>query len=77
VFVRATPRQAVARPTGRELLTIAEVAVVLNCSRVTVWRRVHSGELPSIAVGAGQGRGRMLRVARDDLITFLVEANRP
>jgi excisionase family DNA binding protein len=58
-----------------ELLTLQQVALVLNCSRITVWRRVHSGELPCIYAGGGQGRGRMLRVARADLVDYLRRLN--
>ncbi|WP_051442238.1 helix-turn-helix domain-containing protein [Arthrobacter sp. H14] len=34
-----------------ELLTVEEVATVLRVSRMTVYRRVHSGELPSVHFG--------------------------
>jgi excisionase family DNA binding protein len=77
MLIMATTRQAAMRPNGPELLTIAEVALVLNCSRVTVWRRVRSGELPCLYAGGGTGRGRMIRVARTDLVDYLRKVNAP
>lgn len=32
-------------------LTVAEVATVMRVSRMTVYRLVHSGELPAVRVG--------------------------
>ena len=32
-------------------LTVAEVAAIMRVSRMTVYRLVHSGELPSVRVG--------------------------
>jgi excisionase family DNA binding protein len=32
-------------------LTVAEVAAVMRVSRMTVYRLVHSGELPAVRVG--------------------------
>lgn len=46
------------------LLTVDEVAAHLRCSRASVWRRVGSGELPSLLV-AGH---RMVRA--DDLEAY-------
>ena len=34
-----------------KFLTVAEVATVMRVSRMTVYRLVHSGELPAIRVG--------------------------
>lgn len=34
-----------------ELLTVSEVAEVMRVSKMTVYRLVHSGELPAIQVG--------------------------
>ncbi|WP_035779914.1 helix-turn-helix domain-containing protein [Arthrobacter sp. H14] len=34
-----------------QLLTVAEVAAALRVSKMTVYRKVHSGELPSIQFG--------------------------
>jgi excisionase family DNA binding protein len=36
-----------------ELLTVAETAKLLRVSRMTVYRLVHSGELPAIQIGQG------------------------
>lgn len=33
------------------LLTVAEVAAVMRVSKMTVYRLVHSGELPAVQVG--------------------------
>ena len=43
---RATPPLAEMR-----FLTVAEVADVMRVSRMTVYRLVHSGELPAVRVG--------------------------
>ncbi|WP_460464093.1 helix-turn-helix domain-containing protein [Arthrobacter pigmenti] len=34
-----------------QLLTVAEVAAMLRVSRMTVYRKVHSGELPAVHFG--------------------------
>lgn len=34
-----------------KFLTVAEVATVMRVSRMTVYRLVHSGELPAVRVG--------------------------
>jgi len=34
-----------------KLLTVAEVATVMRVSKMTVYRLVHSGELPAVRVG--------------------------
>jgi len=39
------------RLTGVEFLTVAEVAAIMRVSKMTVYRLVHSGELPAIRVG--------------------------
>ena len=40
-----------ADPTSVRFLTVAEVAAALRVSRMTVYRMVHSGELPAIRFG--------------------------
>ena len=43
-------------PTDRQLgevrfLTVAEVATIMRVSKMTVYRRVHAGDLPAVRVG--------------------------
>ena len=39
-------------PQGRtQFLTVAEVAALMRVSKMTVYRLVHSGELPAVRVG--------------------------
>jgi excisionase family DNA binding protein len=55
-------------------LTVAEVADVMRVSKMTVYRLVHSGEMPAVRVG------RSFRVPQDALEQFLatswIEADR-
>jgi len=46
-------------------LTIAEVAAQMRVSKMTVYRLVHSGELPAVRVG------RSFRVTEDDVDEYL------
>jgi excisionase family DNA binding protein len=46
-------------------LTIAEVAAMMRVSKMTVYRLVHSGELPAVRVG------RSFRVTEDDVNEYL------
>ncbi len=46
-------------------LTIAEVAGKMRVSKMTVYRLVHSGELPAVRVG------RSFRVTEDDVNEYL------
>lgn len=48
-----------------KFLTIAEVAAVMRVSKMTVYRLVHSGELPAVRVG------RSFRVTEDDVNDYL------
>lgn len=48
-----------------KFLTIAEVASVMRVSKMTVYRLVHSGELPAVRVG------RSFRVTEDDVNDYL------
>lgn len=34
-----------------DFMTVAEVAVIMRVSKMTVYRLVHSGELPAVRVG--------------------------
>lgn len=51
----------------RRLLTVAEVADRLRVSTDTVYRRISSGELPALAIGAR----RPLRIDEDALDAWL------
>ncbi|MGQ4596936.1 excisionase family DNA-binding protein [Nocardia sp. R6R-6] len=46
----ATPGQSVLGG-GTQFLTVAEVANLMRVSKMTVYRLVHSGELPAVRVG--------------------------
>lgn len=54
-----------ARP---QYLTVAEVAETMRVSRMTVYRLVHSGELPAIRVG------KSFRVPEQALVQYLRES---
>ncbi|WP_371640925.1 helix-turn-helix domain-containing protein [Streptomyces virginiae] len=59
------------RPTGEvPLLTVAEVAAVMRVSKMTVYRLVHDGHLPSIKVG------RSFRVPENAVHEYLREESR-
>lgn len=47
------------------LLTVTEVAAILRVSKMTVYRMVHSGEMPAVRVG------RSFRVEQKDVDEFL------
>jgi excisionase family DNA binding protein len=49
-------------------LTVAEVAAAMRVSKMTVYRLVHSGELPAVRVG------RSFRVPEDAVQTYLRES---
>ena len=38
-------------PTAVRFMTVAEVAATMRVSKMTVYRLVHSGELPAVRVG--------------------------
>ena len=46
-------------------LTVAEVASIMRVSKMTVYRLVHSGDLPAVRVG------RSFRVPEDAVNTYL------
>lgn len=48
-----------------KFLTVAEVAKVMRVSKMTVYRLVHSGELPAVRVG------RSFRVPEDTVNEYL------
>ena len=51
-----------------QFLTVAEVAATMRVSKMTVYRLVHSGELPAARVG------RSFRVPRDAVQDYLRNA---
>ena len=50
---------------GDPLLTVSEVAATMRVSKMTVYRLVHSGELPAVQVG------RSFRINEDDVNEYL------
>jgi excisionase family DNA binding protein len=50
---------------GATFLTVAEVAAMMRVSKMTVYRLVHSGELPAVRVG------RSFRVPAEAVGTYL------
>jgi excisionase family DNA binding protein len=54
-----------------ELLTVKEVARLLRLSELTVYKRIHRGQIPAVRVG-GDDRAP-LRVPRDELYAMLTE----
>lgn len=48
-----------------QLLTVAEVAAALRVSRMTVYRKVHSGELPAVHFG------RSFRIPTSAVVAYL------
>lgn len=52
-------------PADSKYLTVAEVATMMRVSKMTVYRLVHSGDLPAIRVG------RSFRVAESDVDEYL------
>lgn len=51
-----------------ELLTVAEVAAALRVSKMTVYRKVHEGELPSVQFG------RSFRIPASAVEAYMPEA---
>jgi excisionase family DNA binding protein len=57
------------RPLGEvRFLTVAEVATAMRVSKMTVYRLVHSGELPAVQVG------RSFRIPEQSVHTYLQES---
>jgi excisionase family DNA binding protein len=64
---RAVPARP--RPFGEvRFLTVAEVAAAMRVSKMTVYRLVHSGELPAVRVG------RSFRVPEQAVTEYLQKA---
>ena len=59
------PRESGTDISGVKFLTVAEVATVMRVSKMTVYRLVHSGELPAVRVG------RSFRVPENDVHAYL------
>ena len=51
--------------SGVTFLTVAEVAAMMRVSKMTVYRLVHSGELPAVRVG------RSFRVPENEVDEYL------
>ncbi len=51
-----------------KFLTVAEVAAVMRVSKMTVYRFVHSGQMPAVRVG------RSFRVSEEDVNEFLKDS---
>ena len=51
--------------SGVRFLTVAEVASIMRVSKMTVYRLVHSGEMPAVRVG------RSFRVPEDAVDAYL------
>lgn len=49
-------------------MTVAEVAAIMRVSKMTVYRLVHSGELPAVRVG------RSFRVPEDAVHAYLKQS---
>lgn len=57
------------RPLGEvRFLTVAEVAAAMRVSKMTVYRLVHSGEMPAVRVG------RSFRVPEQAVHAYLQES---
>jgi excisionase family DNA binding protein len=56
------------QPGRVRFLTVAEVAEVMRVSKMTVYRLLHSGEMPAVRVG------RSFRVPQDALDHYLAPA---
>lgn len=61
-----------AQPPAPRFLTVAEVAEMARVSKMTVYRMVHSGELPAIRVGKSF---RVPLEAVEELLNESIEAD--
>ncbi|MGH3911324.1 MAG: helix-turn-helix domain-containing protein [Pseudonocardiaceae bacterium] len=62
------PTNEQAGPGPVQFLTVAEVAAMMRVSKMTVYRLVHSGELPAVRVG------RSFRVPAEAVHGYLEKA---
>ena len=60
-MVKSTPGDV----SESRFLTVAEVAAMMRVSKMTVYRLVHSGDLPAVRVG------RSFRVREDDAHAYI------
>jgi excisionase family DNA binding protein len=51
-----------------ELITVKEAAFMAGVTPMTIWRKVHSGEIPAIQLG---GPHTSLRIVKDDYVEWL------
>lgn len=58
-------------PGAPQFFTVAEVADIMRVSRMTIYRMVHSGELPAIRVG--KNSYRVPRSALDQLFSMGIQ----
>jgi len=56
------------QPGEVAFMTVAEVAAIMRVSKMTVYRLVHSGELPAVRVG------RSFRVREDAVSEYLSQS---
>ncbi len=61
----SSPKDVSGDISGVTFLTVAEVAAMMRVSKMTVYRLVHSGELPAVRVG------RSFRVTEEDVDEYL------
>ena len=61
----SSPKDLSGDISGVTFLTVAEVAAMMRVSKMTVYRLVHSGELPAVRVG------RSFRVPEDEVNDYL------
>jgi len=47
------------------LISVSDLAVILGCSKITIFRRVRSGEIPHKRIG------RLIRFSGSDLQSYL------
>jgi excisionase family DNA binding protein len=66
-YEETLPEEVSGRPNSRvpELLTMAEVCAALGMGKSWTYRRVKSGEIPSVKLG------RSIKVKREDLEEYL------
>lgn len=51
VGLSSADKDGKAPPSGTQFLTVAEVASMMRVSKMTVYRLLHNGDMPSVRVG--------------------------